>query len=246
MEGKIEITNTQTEKLFGYTRNELVGNSIEILLPERFRGKHPRHRSNFFSHPETRAMGAGRDLFGLHKNGQEIPLEIGLNPINTPEGTLVLAAIIDISERKKAEEAGRAKEIAEASVKMKDHFMANMSHEVRTPMNAIIGFSDLLEKTSLTAEQKQFVSAVKTSGQNLLTIINDILDISKIESGKMIIEKIPMNIADLLTSLYEVMKHKAEEKGLELIFDYPKNKNFIVWRPYKAYAGIGEPAGQCY
>ena len=101
--GRITLINAQTEKLFGYTREELVGQSVETLVPERFRGMHGGYRTSFFASPSMRSMGAGRDLFGLRKDGQEVPVEIGLNPIQTEEGGLVLASIIDITERKRAE-----------------------------------------------------------------------------------------------------------------------------------------------
>lgn len=102
-ERKITLVNSQTEKLFGYSREELVGKEVELLVPQRFRSKHPGFVQGFFSDPKARAMGAGRDLFGLKKNGTEVPIEIGLNPLTTIEGTFVLASIIDITERKRAE-----------------------------------------------------------------------------------------------------------------------------------------------
>src|SRR6266403_1494305 len=106
-DGRITLVNTQTEKLFGYGRAELLGKDLEMLVPERYRAGHPGHRKDFFRTPSTRSMGVGRDLFGLRKDGSEMPIEIGLNPINTDEGAFVLASIIDITERKRAEERFR-------------------------------------------------------------------------------------------------------------------------------------------
>ena len=102
--GTITMVNAQTEKMFGYSRIELVGQSIENLVPERFRGRHPDYRAGFFTSPSARSMGAGRELFGVRKDGREVPVEIGINPIETKEGVFVLASIIDISERKRAEQ----------------------------------------------------------------------------------------------------------------------------------------------
>lgn len=102
--GKIALINRQAEKLFGYTRDELVGKSMDLLVPERYRTRHPGLRNGYLAAPSERAMGAGRDLFGLRKDGSEVPVEIGLTPIDTPDGMAVLAAVIDISERKRLEQ----------------------------------------------------------------------------------------------------------------------------------------------
>ena len=105
--GKIEMVNAQAERVFGYDRKEMLGQSIEMLVPERFRQNHPDLRGSFFGKPLSRPMGAGRDLYGLKKDGSEFPIEIGLNPIETDEGTMVLSAIVDISSRKRLEERFR-------------------------------------------------------------------------------------------------------------------------------------------
>jgi PAS domain S-box-containing protein len=105
--GLIEMVNAQTERMFGYTRNELLGKPIEMLVPERYRRNHPGLRKSFFAAPVSRPMGAGRDLHGLKKDGSEFAVEIGLNPIETDEGIMVLSAIVDISARKRLEERFR-------------------------------------------------------------------------------------------------------------------------------------------
>lgn len=106
-EGFITMVNGQVEKLFRYRREELIGQRVEMLVPLRTQPQHPTLRDNFFREPKTRAMGAGRDLFGLRKDGREVPVEIGLNPIETAEGLFVLASVIDITERKRAEDLVR-------------------------------------------------------------------------------------------------------------------------------------------
>lgn len=109
-QGKIKLVNTQIEKLFGYNRDELLGQSVEMLMPGRSRAQHPAYRDDFKSNPTARAMGAGRDLFGLRKNGSEFPVEIGLNPLDTEQGMMVLGTIADITQRKRSEEALRESE----------------------------------------------------------------------------------------------------------------------------------------
>jgi len=130
-EGRIRLINTQTERLFGYSRPELLGQSVEMLVPERFRHHHPELRAAFYADSRTRPMGVGRDLYGLRKDGSEFSVEIGLNPIETDEGTMVLSAITDISDRKREESRMRA------SLKEKDILLGEIHHRVKNNLQIV-------------------------------------------------------------------------------------------------------------
>jgi two-component system, sensor histidine kinase PdtaS len=135
--GRIELVNAQAERLFGYSRVELLGRPVEILVPERFRRHHPALREAFSADPQSRPMGAERDLFGLGRDGNEFPIEIGLNPIDTEDGTMVLSSIIDISERKHREDS------IQAALKEKDLLLSEIHHRVKNNLQVVSGLLDL-------------------------------------------------------------------------------------------------------
>jgi PAS domain S-box-containing protein len=139
--GLIVLVNSHAEKLFGYSREELIGKVVDILVPERFASHHLDHRARFLAAPTTRAMGAGRELFARRKDGSEFPVEIGLNPIQTPQGPLVLANVVDISARIAGEEeARRRREQVEllSRVSLLGEMTASLAHEVNQPLAAIM------------------------------------------------------------------------------------------------------------
>ena len=209
-DGAIELVNKQVEKMFGYHRSELLGKSVDLLLPERFREHHPDVRRGYHMRPSARAMGAGRDLFGRRSDGSEFPLEIGLNPIPTSAGTWVLGSVVDITERKLVEAKLRE------TVRLKSEFLANMSHEIRTPMNVIIGMSSLMLETELTSEQREFAEVISSGAESLLTIINDILDFSKIEAGKLEIHVQEFDLNATVEEAAGFLAEAAGRKGVEM------------------------------
>src|SRR5436309_548317 len=172
-QGKIVMANVQTEELFGYRREELIGQPIEVLVPERVRAAHPAHRTGYFDHPRTRPMGVGLDLAGRRADGTEFPAEISLSAIDTDNDVLALAAIRDITDRKRIDaDTRRAREEAERANRAKSDFLSRMSHELRTPLNSILGFGQILDLDELTEGQRGSVHQILRGGEHLLELIN--------------------------------------------------------------------------
>jgi PAS domain S-box-containing protein len=224
-DGRIELANSQVETLFGWERDELLGQPVEILVPERFREVHEGHRAGYFRAPRTRPMGAGLDLYALRRDGSEFPCEISLSATEYSDGIVAVAAVRDVTERNRFEgELRDANAELERANQAKDRFLASMSHELRTPLNAILGFTGTLLMElpgDLNEEQQRQLETVQANGRHLLSIINDLLDVAKIESGKVEIRLEPIDCAQVVDEVVTGLQPLAVEKGLSFEVEMP-------------------------
>jgi PAS domain S-box-containing protein len=233
-DGAIVLSNAVAAKMFGYDREELIGKGVEDLVPTRYRHAHVSHRAVYWSRPQTRPMGSGLALSAMRKDGTEFPVEISLSPIAYPDGFRVIAIVRDVTERQRAEEkiravreqytaelavknqelAARNKEIERAN-RLKSEFLASMSHELRTPLHTVIGFSELLLEEiegPLNTKQKRFLGHIKQDSQHLLELINDILDLSKIEAGRLELRHEEFDVSGALDEVLASVRLAANEK----------------------------------
>ncbi len=198
-QGRIVLVNAHVEELFRYRRDELIGKPVEILVPERFVAQHPAHRASFLAAPSARQMGAGRELFGRRKDGTEFPVEIGLNPIATPQGILVLASVVDTSARKAAEEEARQRreQIALLTrVSLLGEMTASLAHELNQPLSAIVTNANagmrFIDKGKIDpGSLREILEDVAADGYRAHDIIRTVR--STIKKGGAIRERISLN-----------------------------------------------------
>lgn len=225
-EGRILLVNSQSEKMFGYSRDELVGKPVEILVPEALRQTHVAHRKTYYDDPRTRTMGMGfwYDLSARRKDGSAVPVDIGLSPLQIDGQLLITAVIRDITEHKRANEELRKKTVElERSNKVKDEFLSVMSHELRTPLTAVMGYASMMQDKMLgeiNQEQEKTLGRVLKQSNDLLTLINSIMQASALEANAVNVKSERVNLGSFLNDLmlaYNVPLHR----DLSLLWDYP-------------------------
>ncbi|HDR9494609.1 TPA: PAS domain S-box protein [Burkholderia stabilis] len=216
--GRIVLVNSQTERVFGYSRDELIGRSIETLVPARFRDQHPDHRAAFLAAPKSRPMGAGRHLYGLRSDGSELPVEIGLNPIETDEGMFVLAAIVDITERTRAETALRERtdELARSNRDL-EQFAYVASHDLQEPLRAVAGPLQLLQRRyqgQLDARADEYIGHAVEGATRMQALIEDLLTYSRVGRSDNPFQ--PVQCAVVLDSALNNLAVALEEAGADV------------------------------
>ncbi|WP_179957783.1 PAS domain S-box protein [Exilibacterium tricleocarpae] len=222
--GIITLFSPAAEKIFGYSIDEVIGKNVTLLIPDDQQGGHLAGIARNSTPGSPPLASRTLQLKAVHKDGHHFPIELSLSQATVDQEVIFTGIIRDITERlehQKTLEATTA--MAEEASQTKSEFLANMSHEIRTPMNAIIGMTQLALQTDLNDKQKRFLTAVNTASNNLMGIINDILDFSKIEAGKLDIEDIPFNLNDVMDTVADMAAARAQEKGLEFIFDIARD-----------------------
>ncbi len=217
---RIVFWNDQAEQTFGWTREEAIGRDIsQTIIPLAFREAHVKGMARFLDTGEAPVVNRRLELRGLHRDGREFPIEVTItSPMPRGNGYFFGAFLRDISDRIERDEAlRRAKESAEAATKAKSEFLANMSHELRTPLNGVLGYSQLLQRDrDLTASQRESLDAISRCGVHLLDLINDVLDLSKIEAGRIDVDQSATDLKQMITDLRHVVGETARRKGLTL------------------------------
>lgn len=218
-EGKIIFWNNGAKKIFGYEENEILGKPLAILMAERFRGTHLKGIERMNSGGEYHVVGKTVELVALRKDGSEFPMDLSLSTWKTGEKSFYSGILRDISERKMNEKIRSENERLVLSNRAKSEFLAAMSHELRTPLNAILGFSELLMKKGageLNEKQQRYASNVITSGKHLLSIIDDILDLTRVESGKMEITVGEMSVQDSINECVNMINEMALKRKVTI------------------------------
>jgi len=219
--GTIVSFNPAAEKIFGLPAADAVGQNVKNLMPESDRSRHDAYLSKFLETGKAGIIGVGREVIGRRRDGTTLPLDLAISRVQTNGHSLFVGIVRDITERKLAEEGlHRAKEQAEAANQAKSEFLANMSHDLRTPMNAILGFGQLLQcdtKNPLSPQHREYIGLILQGGQNLLELIDEVLDLARIEAGKIDLTPTDVVLKNVIEESLPLVRQAAEQRGIELI-----------------------------
>jgi PAS domain S-box-containing protein len=217
--GIIKFVNAEIERLFGYPRSELIGQPVEVLMPLRFRHRHPGHRDDFAAHPGTRPQGARRDIYGLRKDGSEFPIDVGLTPVKTHDGMAVLGVVADLSERKRAQEEldRQTRELQRSNAEL-EQFAYVAAHDLQEPLRMVASYTELLSQRyqgKLDEKADKYIHYAVDGARRMQRLIDDLLAYSRVTSqGKPLL---PTQSAAVFAEVVETMHKRIEESGAELV-----------------------------
>ena len=224
----IQLFNQGAERIFGHKADEILGRPLDMLMPEYHRDDHRKHVQGFDNSGDTfRLMDRRQEITGLRKDGTEFPAAASVSKLDIGGERIFTVMLWDITERKKAQEAlAAAKREAEHASRAKSEFLAAMSHDLRTPLNAILGFSDILSHQyfgPIDDKYREYAEDIKASGEHLLTLVNDILDLSTIEAGKQSLVKEKLSTMEIITECERIVEDKARSHGIDLVTEVPED-----------------------
>ncbi len=219
--GTIVSFNPAAEYIFGLPTADAVGRNISILMPEPDRSRHDGYLSTYLKTGEAGIIGVGREVIGRRRDGSALSIDLAISRLEMNGKSLFVGIVRDITERKlAAEEMRRAKQQADAANRAKPEFLANMSHDLRTPMNAILGFGQLLQrdaKDSLSPQHLEYVGLILQGGQNLLELVDEVLDLARIEAGKIVLSPTDVVLEDVIEENVPLVRPLADKRGIELV-----------------------------
>ncbi len=215
--GTIVLVNTLAEQLLGYAQHEIVGQPLDRLVPPRFRDRHQEYRKTFFADPRQRPMGAGRELYALRKDGSEVPVEIGLSPVDTADGRFAMAAVTDITERKRTAAA------LEDAVRARDDFLAMASHELRNPINALqLQLVGVLREAGRYSESlprewvSQRVGQARNQVARLERLVGNLLDVTRIRAGRLDLELEDLDFGSVVQATVDRFRNELKDLDVTL------------------------------
>lgn len=236
-DGRIVLVNNMTERLFGYPRTELIGQPVELLMPERFRSNHGDHRQAYYAEPRLRPMGVGLELFALRKDGTEVPVEISLSPMETGKGLLVTTVIRDVTERTHYEAALRqqARELARSNAEL-EQFAYVASHDLQEPLRMVGSFAQLLARRyhdQLDDQGRVFIDYLVDGATRMQELINDLLDYSRVGSRQA--ELAPVDLNEVAARVTRSLTTTIEERRAQ-----------VTWEPLPMVNAVGSEMEQLF
>tara|TARA_R110001583_G_scaffold121925_2_gene273093 strand:- start:1464 stop:4316 length:2853 start_codon:yes stop_codon:yes gene_type:complete len=227
--GLIETSNRAAEELFGFTKYELKGKNVKILMPTSYAREHDGYLDNYKNSGDAKVIGIGREVTGKRKDGSEFSMELSVAEVNLGNALLYTGIVRDITERKKAEaDLRHAMNVADNANRAKSDFLSRMSHELRTPLNAIVGFGEILQMELLSTTQQEYTDHILKAGKHLSSLINEVLEIARIEAGQQNLSIEAVQVSTLIKESWDLMRPMAANRGVKLNYIEDNDEHYVM------------------